>query len=105
MARMGNVVSYVDGNIEGPLRVSDLAKIARLSGAHFSRTFTKALGMPPAQYVGLRRPAVAMTLMRTTNEKLSAIALCSGHADQSHLSRAFRRVIGVPPGRWRRSMI
>jgi AraC-like DNA-binding protein len=59
------------------------------------------VGVTPAQYVRLRRVQVAMIMMRTTTEKLSMIAVLSGHADQSHFTRVFSRLVGVSPRRWR----
>jgi AraC-like DNA-binding protein len=105
MAGLDNVVSYVEKNLEGSIRVITLARLARLSPAHFSRVFTKALGVPPGRYVRLRRLQAAMTLMTSTTAPLSAIAVSSGHTDQSHLSRAFSQFVGVSPRRWRRTAV
>jgi AraC family transcriptional regulator len=101
MVGLDNVMSYVEKNLDGSIRVSKLAAIVRLSTAHFSRAFTKALGVTPAHYVRLRRLQAAMIMMRTTTEKLSVIAISSGHADQSHFTRVFSRFVGVSPRRWR----
>jgi AraC family transcriptional regulator len=101
MVGLDNVVSYVERNLESSLRVSTLAEVARLSTAHFSRVFRKTLGVTPARYVRLRRLRAAMIMMRTTTEKLSIIAISSGHADQSHFTRVFRQLVGVSPKRWR----
>jgi transcriptional regulator GlxA family with amidase domain len=101
MVRLDNVVSYVENNLNGSIRVPQLAEIARLSTAHFSRAFTKALGVTPGHYVRLRRVQAAMIMMRTTTETLSMIAISSGHSDQSHFTRVFSRFVGVSPKRWR----
>jgi transcriptional regulator GlxA family with amidase domain len=61
MVSLDDVVSYVETNLEGSIRVTTLARIARLSPTHFSRVFTKALGIPPG-HVRLRR--VLLTLLR-----------------------------------------
>jgi AraC-like DNA-binding protein len=45
-----------------------------------------------------------MLLMRTTTESLSAVALLSGHCDQSHFTRAFSQMVGMSPRRWRHSV-
>jgi transcriptional regulator GlxA family with amidase domain len=102
MRGLDNVVSYIEKNLEGSIRVPQLAEIARLSTAHFSRAFTKALGVTPARYIRLRRIQAAMIMMRTTTETLSMIAISSGHSDQSHFTRVFSRFVGVSPNRWRK---
>lgn len=101
MVSLDDVVSYVERNLEGSIRVTTLARIVRLSPTHFRRVFTKSLGVPPGHYVRLRRLQAAMTLMRTTTEPLSVIAVSSGYSDQSHLARMFSRLVGVSPTRWR----
>jgi len=49
------------------------------------------------------RVELARTLMLTTSESLSQIALSCGLVDQAHLCRCFRRVMGTTPAVWRRS--
>jgi AraC family transcriptional regulator len=82
-----------------------LAKLVSFSKSHFSRAFKQSLGLPPMTYVKMRRIERAKTLMTSTNQQLTEIALICGFADQSHLNRSFRRVLGVSPGRWRRTNV
>jgi AraC family transcriptional regulator len=104
MANLDRVVSYVELNLENRIKVAVLAQIAQLSPAQFSRVFRRAFGVSPRRYVRLRRLDTAMLLMRTTTESLSAIALLSGHCDQSHFTRAFRQIVGVSPRQWRHNV-
>ena len=104
MASLDRVVSYVEMNLENRIKVADLARIARLSPTQFSRVFRRAFGVSPRRYVRLRRLDTAMLLMRTTTQSLSAIALLSGHCDQSHFTRAFGQLVGMSPQRWRHSI-
>ena len=99
------VTSYVDANLNQPMRNQDLATIARLSLSHFCRTFRNSFGEPPHEYVMRRRVERAKGLMLSTSAPLSAIALDCGLADQAHLSRLFRRVVGESPNAWRRARL
>jgi AraC family transcriptional regulator len=98
-------VTYIDTHLESRLEVTMLAKLVSFSKSHFSRAFKQSLGLPPMTYVKMRRIERAKTLMTSTNQQLTQIALICGFADQSHLNRSFRKVNGVSPGRWRRSNV
>ena len=41
-------------------------------------------------------------MLERTDERISAIALSCGFADQSHLTRVFHAVAGTSPAAWRR---
>jgi AraC family transcriptional regulator len=96
-------VAYIEANLASKLEISDLAKAVALSRSHFSRAFKRSLAMSPMAYLVLRRVEHAKTMMASTTDPLSEIALACGFADQPHLNRCFRRVVGVSPGVWRRT--
>jgi AraC family transcriptional regulator len=97
------VRNHIENGLEGQLPVEDLAKLVSLSPSHFCRVFKESFGESPHSYVTRLRVERARTLMLTTSESLSQIALACGLADQAHLCRCFRRVTGTTPGFWRRS--
>jgi AraC family transcriptional regulator len=96
-------VAYIEANLASKLEISDLAKAVSLSRSHFSRAFKRSLAMSPMAYLVLRRVEHAKTMMASTTDPLSEIAVACGFADQPHLNRRFRRVVGVSPGVWRRT--
>ncbi|HEX6999514.1 MAG TPA: AraC family transcriptional regulator [Gammaproteobacteria bacterium] len=97
------VTAHIEANLDRPLRSGDLAKLVRLSPAHFSRTFRNTFGCSPLEHVTRRRIERAQGLMLSTDLPLSRIALDCGLADQAHFSRLFRRVVGESPRAWRRA--
>lgn len=97
-----NVTAYVAAHIGSAIRVSDLARVARLSVGHFFRAFRESFGEPPFAYVRRQRIRLAQTVMLSSRASLSRIALDCGMCDQAHFTRVFRRVAGMNPGVWRR---
>jgi AraC family transcriptional regulator len=87
---------YVFAHIDEPIEVSTLASIAGRSQFHFSRVFTRSVGMTPHRYVVHLRLQRAIELVREGQSSFAEIAARTGFADQSHLSRWVRRVRGVP---------
>ena len=99
------VTSYVEANLDRPIRNDELAALVRLNASHFGRAFRNSFGEPPHEYVIRRRVERAQGLMLSTDASLSDIALDCGLADQSHLTRLFRRIVGESPRAWRRARL
>jgi AraC family transcriptional regulator len=96
-------LTYIESNLDSKFGVGQLANLASLSKAHFSRAFRHALGLPPMKYVVMRRVERAKLMMTSTAQPLSDIALACGFSDQAHFSKLFRHCVGIPPGHWRRA--
>jgi AraC family transcriptional regulator len=89
--------AYVITHIDEPIEVDALARLVGCSPFHFSRLFTRSVGMTPHRYVVHLRLKHAIQLVRAGGCGLAEIAARTGFADQSHLSRWVRRVHGVSP--------
>lgn len=96
------VSAHIAANLEAPIRIEDMAGLARLSTSYFFRAFKGSFGMSPHAYVTVRRLARACELLVRSDERLSQIAVACGFADQAHFSRLFHRQMGRAPGVWRR---
>jgi AraC family transcriptional regulator len=96
------VREHVDANLDSRLNVDALARIVGMSTSQFSRSFRKAVGLPPHTYVVRCRVMRARELLATTQLPLIEIALTIGFSDQAHFSRRFHEYTGVPPGVFRR---
>ncbi|MEM6623214.1 MAG: AraC family transcriptional regulator [Pseudomonadota bacterium] len=99
--RMARVI---EDELDGPIRVADLANAAGLSRAHFSRAFARHFGAPPRDYVLSRRIARARTMLTDTEHSASQIAMRCGFANPSHLTTAFRQELGLTPTAYRRAL-
>jgi AraC family cel operon transcriptional repressor len=84
-----------------------LAELVRRSGKcheHFTREFSKRLGLTPACYLTRLRIERAARLLATSNLKISAICQSCGFDSESHFFRQFRRWKGMLPSAYRRTM-
>jgi AraC family transcriptional regulator len=97
-----SVTAYVEANVGSTIRVSDLARVARLSVGHFFRAYRESFGEPPLAHIARLRIERAQSLMLMSGMSLSQVALDCGLHDQSHFTRVFRRIVGANPGIWRR---
>jgi AraC-like DNA-binding protein len=96
------VLEHIDQSLDGPIKIDDLAGIARLSTSYFARAFRADFGRSPHGYIIDQRIRRAQELMLTTDKSLAAIAVACGLSDHAHLTRLFRRAVGETPARWRR---
>ncbi len=99
--QLRRVTDHVETHLAETLRVSDLARQARLSASYFSRAFKDTVGITAKAYVQTRRVERAKHLLGETEIGLAHIAQACGFADQAHFSRTFRELTGLPPQRWR----
>ena len=98
------VVEYLEEHLEAGPSLEQMAAIARLSVYHFARQLRRATGLPPHQYVILRRVERAKQLLQAgTGLSLAEVAASAGFSDQSRFSHHFKRLVGVSPGQFRMS--
>jgi AraC family transcriptional regulator len=88
---------YILANLAEPIEVDDLAALAGRSAFHFTRIFSRSVGITPYRYVVHLRLQAALALIRERRLSLAQIAADTGFADQSHMSRWVRRVHGIAP--------
>ena len=84
-----------------PLDVSELARAARLSPAHFSREFTRAFGETPHRYLLTRRLERAAALLRTTDRTVADICMTVGLRSVGSFTTSFGRMFGLSPTAYR----
>jgi AraC-like DNA-binding protein len=83
------------------LTVSDMARAAGLSRAHFSREFRRAFGESPHSYLLTRRLERAAALLRQTDRSVVEICLSVGLVSVGSFTSTFTRVYGRSPTAYR----
>jgi AraC family transcriptional regulator len=97
-------ISHIEANFRSKLTVPEIAANSHLSTFHFSRLFTRFVGLAPSEYLLQYRLMVAEKLLSLpgANSSIADVAADSGFADQAHFSRHFRRFYGRTPQEYRR---
>ena len=75
-----------------------LARVSRVSAAHFARSFKQAFGVPPHRYLLTRRIERAVALLRDTDQPITEIAFHTGWSSLGTFGRIFRDITGESPG-------
>ncbi len=89
-------------NLDGHVRLDELARASDLSVSHFARSFKASFGVSCHRRLLELRVDRAQELLMLTGTPLVDVASQSGFGDQAAFTRTFRRLVGVTPGRFRR---
>lgn len=99
---MGAVIRHLHDHYGEAISTEELARMAGLSISHFERRFRLAFGASPRQYLIRVRVEHAATMLRETDQSITAIAQACGFYDHAHFSRSFRRVMSMAPSAYRK---
>lgn len=102
-AEFDAVVRYVLDNIDGEVRMSEAANLAKMSETRFSRTFKRMSGHNFVDFIRKLRVAQACRLLRQTDMPVSSICFDVGFGNLSNFNRQFLMEIGVSPSTYRRN--
>ena len=84
-----------------PLDVAEVAAVAHISQAHFSRSFRAVFGETPHHYLQRRRVERSMFMLRETDRDVTQICLDVGFNSLGTFSRTFHDIVGVAPSQYR----
>ena len=96
------ILNYIDTNLHRDFSISELNAFTRLRRAEFSASFRKVFGLPPKQYISMRRMNRAKYLLLETDLPIKEIARQCGYQDEFFFHRIFKRYTQIPPARYRK---
>lgn len=100
--RIVAAIRHAEENAHEPLELERLAALACMSKYHFLRSFRRALGITPHQWLLGERLRRAARALRESTTPVARIAADQGFGDLSTFNAAFRRTYGCTPGAFRR---
>ncbi|MBV8627961.1 MAG: helix-turn-helix domain-containing protein [Paraburkholderia sp.] len=99
-----HAIVLMEENLEAPLNISVIAKMAGTSVRQLERNFLAEMGVSPKEFYRAMRLRYARWVLLNTDKRVTAIAYECGFADSAHFIRDFREVYGVTPGKLRSSL-
>ncbi|MBC2873869.1 MULTISPECIES: helix-turn-helix transcriptional regulator [Streptomyces] len=89
----------LDARVVEGLTLREAAARLHAHPTRLVRTFSRAFGIAPHQYLTARRVDRARRML-LDGMPPSTVAAAAGFYDQSHLTRHFKRIVGMAPGRY-----
>lgn len=100
-ALIATAIRYMEKYYSEDIRLEDLASEVRLSKYHFTRQFSKSVGMTPANYLRKIRIEKAVQLLHQTEHTVEQIGRIVGFSNGNYFCKVFRKMVGTSPERFR----
>jgi AraC-like DNA-binding protein len=97
MQRIAQVIQHIKTDFTKPLRVENLADLAKMSPSSFHHHFKQVTSMSPLNYQKQLRLLEARRLMLVENSTAANAADRVGYESPSQFSREYARMFGAPP--------
>ena len=91
------VSALMEANIEEPLSLDELARLASLSQRHLQRMFKHTLNMTPMHYYLNLRLRRARALLLQTEMSVMSVTVACGFQSSCHFSKSYRTLFGYSP--------
>lgn len=101
---VSKVLSVIHSQAYPSLDLNQAAALAGLSPSHFSRVFSRQMGMPFVKYCNVVKVSRAKTLLASTDLTIKEIAYQVGFESAAYFGRVFRQLEGQTPSAFRKSL-
>jgi AraC-like DNA-binding protein len=100
--RLGHAIGYLRRHCTDPIDLEEVARRSGYSFRNFNRVFRDATATTPHNYLAQLRLGHALRALRTTDDRITDIALACGFSDSNYFSSCFSKRTGVSPREFRR---
>ena len=95
------VITHIDAELSGDLRLGKLAKLHNVSPEYLSTLFHKEAGKTLTQFVNEKRLELGADLLRTSHLQIQTIAEYCGFPDAGYFAKLFKKRYGISPKAFR----
>jgi AraC-like DNA-binding protein len=99
--KIARSIAFISRHLNKPVKVTQLAKMAKLSPSYFWALFKQRTGYAPVDFLIRLRMHQACHLLNRTEMTVKQIAATLGYKDSLYFSRAFKSIHGVAPTNYR----
>lgn len=96
------IAEYIRTNLDKEMRVTDLARMIRMSESGLRSCFKKTYGLSPKQYLQQYRMSEAKMLLTFSDKTVQQIASGVGFPNIHAFSAWFQKQTGMSPTAWRK---
>ena len=100
--RIGQVVNYIIEHFTEPIRLGEVAAVARMSETAFCRYFKERTNLAVFQFIAELRIGRACKLLIEKESSIARVASRCGYSNLSNFNRQFKAVSGMTPREYRR---
>lgn len=99
------MTSFIYENYNKKISLSDISNSSGVSRSKCAKLFQKYTQSTPIAFLNSYRLEMAATLLSSTEDPISEIALSCGFYDQSYFNRMFLREFNMTPLEWRKKYV
>lgn len=93
--------AYIHEHYQEDITREDVARAVSLAPEYYAKQFKRETGVAVKDYINQHRVEVAKELLRTTEKKVTDIAMDVGFSDSSYFTVVFRKIVGMSPSEYR----
>lgn len=103
LARMKPILKYIENHYGEKITITQIARTAGFSEAHFMRFFKESMGSSFITYLNNYRLTMAARLLSLSDATILTISEEVGFPNLSHFNRAFKKKYQLTPSQYRKS--
>lgn len=100
---MREVDSFIQNNLDKPLPISQLCKMAKMNANSFSKQFKKVFNKPPVTHIKVSRVRKAAPMLLSTSLTIHEISILVGFSKPDYFSNVFRKEFKTSPSDYRKN--
>jgi AraC-like DNA-binding protein/quercetin dioxygenase-like cupin family protein len=95
------IIKYINNRICEEISIKEIADTFFISQSSLERSFKRALGITPLEFIKRKKIALAAKLLRDGKSVLNA-GLSVGYNDNSHFIKLFKKYYGITPNQYKK---